>query len=111
VPYGTEEDVIYNLSRVRRWFGKRTAFFQNILVAQQTFLVAVLAGLCWGVPSWFASRDHQIALIYFFFRSHVIIYFHYTQRYNEHIKKKKKCPYTNMFLMCLCFWTPPFRKQ
>ena len=51
MPYGIEEDVIYNPSRVRRWFGKRTAFFQNILVAQQILVVIVLAGLCWGVPS------------------------------------------------------------
>jgi hypothetical protein len=67
--------VIYNPSRVRRWFGKRPAFFQNILVAQQTFVVIVLAG---GVPIWFASRDHQTALIFFFLRNHGIIYFHYT---------------------------------
>ena len=42
VPYGIEEDEIYNPSRVRRWFGKRPAFFQNILVAQQTLVVIVL---------------------------------------------------------------------
>jgi hypothetical protein len=78
VPYGIEEDEIYNPSRVRRWFGKIPAFFQNIPVAQQIFVVIVLAGLCWGVPSWFASRDHQTALIFFFFRNHVMIYFHYT---------------------------------
>ena len=27
------------------------------------------------------------------------------------ILKRKQCVYTNTFLMCLCFWTPPFRKQ